>query len=162
LTCGLGLANGPAIVGRLGTFDQFKVDVFGPVVNLASRLESMTKILQVPILVDERVAEGLAREATSWAHCRRLARLRPYGMHRELLVSELLPPTGEPGAMTDRDRLDYEAGLDAFLAGRWQDASRLLDRLPQDGGARFLKAFMDRHEQRSPVGWDGIIPLEGK
>src|SRR5262249_41038778 len=41
--CGIGLAHGPAIAGRIGTLDQFKFDVFGPTVNLAARLESMTK-----------------------------------------------------------------------------------------------------------------------
>src|SRR5262249_21927668 len=40
--CGIGIASGPTFAGKLGTFDQFKVGVFGPVVNLASRLESLT------------------------------------------------------------------------------------------------------------------------
>ena len=35
--CGIGIAHGPAIAGRLGTSDQFKVGRLGPVVNLASR-----------------------------------------------------------------------------------------------------------------------------
>ena len=35
--CGLGIAHGPAIAGRIGTLDQFKVGVFGPVVNRAAR-----------------------------------------------------------------------------------------------------------------------------
>src|SRR5690606_16637136 len=41
--CGIGLATGRAVVGRIGTVDQVKVTAFGPVVNLASRLEGMTK-----------------------------------------------------------------------------------------------------------------------
>ena len=44
------------MAGKIGTVDQVKVTVFGPVVNLASRLEGMTKILQTPILIDERTA----------------------------------------------------------------------------------------------------------
>ena len=36
---GLGIASGSAVAGRIGTTDQVKVTVFGPVVNLASRLE---------------------------------------------------------------------------------------------------------------------------
>ncbi len=35
--------HGIAVAGRIGTVDQVKVTVFGPVVNLAARLESMTK-----------------------------------------------------------------------------------------------------------------------
>ncbi|HUP77727.1 MAG TPA: adenylate/guanylate cyclase domain-containing protein, partial [Pirellula sp.] len=34
---GLGIATGRAVAGRIGTVDQVKVTVFGPVVNLASR-----------------------------------------------------------------------------------------------------------------------------
>jgi len=36
---GIGVATGPAVAGKIGTVDQVKVTVFGPVVNLASRLE---------------------------------------------------------------------------------------------------------------------------
>src|SRR6185503_14223643 len=53
---GLGLATGRAVAGKIGTQDQVKVTVFGPVVNLASRLEGMTKLLRAPILLDEPTA----------------------------------------------------------------------------------------------------------
>ena len=56
---GIGLATGRAVAGRIGTVDQVKVTVFGPVVNLASRLEGMTKILQAPILLDEATARAV-------------------------------------------------------------------------------------------------------
>ena len=50
-------ASGRAVAGGIGTSDQVKVTVFGPVVNLASRLEGMTKLLHAPILLDEAAAE---------------------------------------------------------------------------------------------------------
>jgi adenylate cyclase len=161
--CGIGIANGPAIAGRLGTYDQFKVGVFGPVVNLASRLESMTKRFQTSILVDERVAERLSHPRHAhWVRCRRLARILPLGMTLPLTVSELLLPAVESGALTDRHCRDYDAALDAFLAGRWSDARRLLDRLPHDGAGDFLREFMDRTQQMPPDPWDGIIRLDSK
>ena len=40
---GIGIAMGRAVAGQIGSTDQVKVTVFGPVVNLASRLEGMTK-----------------------------------------------------------------------------------------------------------------------
>src|SRR6185295_4952116 len=54
---GIGIASGRAVAGKIGTTDQVKVTVFGPVVNLASRLETMTKILRTPILIDELTAK---------------------------------------------------------------------------------------------------------
>ena len=41
---GIGIASGRGVAGRIGTSDQVKVTAFGPVVNLASRLEGLTKV----------------------------------------------------------------------------------------------------------------------
>jgi adenylate cyclase len=163
-TCGIGIAHGPAVAGKLGTLDQFKVGVFGPVVNLASRLESMTKQLGVPILIDEPTAACLNGGSNShWCRCRWLASVQPYGMTTQLTVSELLPSAAEPGAMPERSRKDYEAALAAFRAGRWDDAVKLLKYVTrQDGGRKFLEAFMERHQGSPPSDWDGVVVLEGK
>ena len=59
---GIGIANGNAVAGQIGTTDQVKVTVFGPVVNLASRLEGMTKLLRVPILLDEPTAVAVRQQ----------------------------------------------------------------------------------------------------
>jgi adenylate cyclase len=161
--CGIGIAQGPAIAGKLGTQDQIKVGVFGPVVNLAARLESMTKQFQVPILLDERCATKLGDGVNShWCRCRRLARVQPVGMLTVLTVSELLPPAVEPGTLPERDRLNYEAAFDAFLGGRWNDALALLRRLPQDGPGERLKAFMERKGNMPPARWNGVIILDSK
>jgi adenylate cyclase len=162
-SCGIGIAHGPAVAGRLGTADQFKVGVFGPVVNRAARLESMTKFFQLPILLDDSAASKLDYHRTShWARCRRLANVQPYGMTQTVLVNELLPPAVEPGVMAERDRRDYEAALDAFLAQRWDDTRDLLHRLPKDGGCKVLQDFMDKHGQMPPPDWNGVIVLEAK
>ena len=45
-----------------------ELGVFGPVVNLAARLEGMTKQFRVPILVDENVAAYVAsKKHCGWA-----------------------------------------------------------------------------------------------
>ena len=161
--CGIGIASGPAVAGRLGTVDQFKVSVFGPVVNLAARLESMTKQFQVSVLLDEATTEQLrAGSSVGWYRCRRVAKLQPYGMKKVLNVSELLPTAVEPGQLSDRSLRDYEAALDAFIAGRWADSRDLLRRLPKDGPAGFLSEYMKQYGQHSPTGWDGYVALEAK
>jgi adenylate cyclase len=161
--CGIGIAHGPAIAGKLGTQDQIKVGVFGPVVNLASRLESMTKQFQVPILIDEGCARKLSAGVNShWCRCRRLARVKPLGMLTVLTVNELLPPAVETGALPESHRLNYEAAFDAFLAGRWGDARELLRRVGHDGAAGRLQAFMKGHGNAPPAGWDGVIAMESK
>src|SRR5262249_3290564 len=58
--CGLGVTHGRAIAGRLGAHDLGVVDLYGPVVNLAFRLEEMTKALGVGIVINDTVAARLA------------------------------------------------------------------------------------------------------
>ena len=160
--CGLGLAHGPAIAGRIGTLDQFKVGVFGPVVNRAARLEALTRRFKVSILVDEAAA-GRLGNGDGWRR-RRVARLQPYGMKEPLMVSEILPPAVEsgPASLSEPQRLDYEAALEAFMAGRWKDAQRHLKYLTSDGSSEFLLNFMKQHPDGPPEGWDGAIKMESK
>jgi adenylate cyclase len=160
--CGIGIATGEAVVGRLGTAGQFKIDVFGPVVNLAARLEGITKQLRVPILADERTIESAAVAAMDDVRVRRLARLRPYGMTKSVTASELLPASGH--AVLDADAVSlYERALDAFIIGRWDDAFNLLHAVPPwDHGKDFLTSHILSHRREPPPGWDGVIALDSK
>lgn len=160
--CGLGVSHGLAMAGRLGTTDQYKVGVFGPVVNLAARLESMTKHWRVPILVDDGVAAHVAAQrAAGWARVRRVATVRPAGMRAPVAIGELLPPVG-PDSMPEQRRLDYESAVDAFRAGKWKDTRELLRYLTGDGPSEFLVEFMNRHPDGPPKDWDGVIGLDKK
>ncbi len=90
--CGIGIAHGNAVVGRLGTPDQFKIDAFGPTVNLAARLESLAKFFGVRIVVDKNCQEFLSHHASALGGClRRLGQVRLAGMSRVEEVAELAP-----------------------------------------------------------------------
>lgn len=160
--CGIGLAHGTAIAGRIGTPDQFKVGVFGPPVNLAARLEGMTKRFRVPIVADEAVLQVLNRsEHRPWVRCRRLAKVRPYGMERVVGIGELLPPAVEPGALPEPARLNFEAAARAFEEGRWNEAGQML-RWMSDGPSEFLKDYMARHPDGPADDWQGEVALDTK
>jgi len=161
---GIGIATGPAVAGKIGTVDQVKVTVFGPVVNLASRLEGMTKILQAPILLDEATARVVRqRVAAEVARVRRIAVVRPFGLETALEVSELLPPESDYPLLTDEHLAEGEAALDAFLAGNWSEAYDRLRRLPSDDRvADFLTVYIAQHNRTPPDGWDGVIALSSK
>jgi len=161
---GIGIATGKAVAGRIGTPDHVKVTVFGPVVNLASRLEGMTKTLQAPILLDEATAVAVRREVPrDVARVRRLAVVRPYGMETPLEVSELLPPASQYPLLSDEHLELCERALDAFLDGRWPAAFELLHRIPaEDRVADFLTVYIAQHNRTPPPSWDGVIPLSSK
>ncbi len=161
---GIGIATGNAVAGKIGTVDQVKVTVFGPAVNLASRLEGMTRLLGAPILLDELTAQAIRQQVPKEvARVRRLARVRPYGMDLALEVSELLPLESQYPLLTDEHVECCEAAVDAFLAGRWPEAYELLHRTPAaDQATDFLTAYIAQHNRRPPVGWDGVISLSTK
>jgi adenylate cyclase len=161
---GIGIAHGRAVAGKIGTADYVKVTVFGPVVNLASRLEGMTKQLRVPILIDEAVAR-IVRERLDppEGRVRRLARVLPYGMERPVTVSELLPPVSETPELTDALLAEYERGVDQFIAGRWEEAHRSLHAMPAGDRAQdFLRMLIAQHNRQAPPGWDGTVRLSNK
>ena len=161
---GIGIASGAAVAGKIGTVDQVKVTVFGPVVNLASRLEGMTKLLGVPILIDEATARAVKELLPpTVARLRRLAKVRPFGMATVLVVNELLPSFSEFPLLTDEHLVLYEDALDAFVAGDWLRALELLHELPaEDRGKDFLTAFILANRRQPPEDWDGVIPMTSK
>jgi adenylate cyclase len=161
---GIGVATGRAVAGRIGTVDHVKITVFGPVVNLASRLEGMTKVLRAPVLLDQATTEAVRKQVPrDVARVRRLAVVRPYGLDTPLEVSELLPPAAQYPLLSDEHLATYEAALDAFLAGRWSAAYELLHRIPADDEvADFLTVFIAEHKRTPPTGWNGVIPLSSK
>ncbi|WP_417378512.1 adenylate/guanylate cyclase domain-containing protein [Gimesia sp.] len=161
---GIGIAHGRAVAGKIGTSDQVKVTVFGPVVNLASRLEGLTKHLRVPVLMDEATAQivrtKLDREE---GRVRKLARILPYGMEKPVVVSELLPPESTAETLTDQEVTCYETAVEHFIQGQWEEAFRLLHAIPPSDRAQdFLALQITRTNRIAPLDWDGTIRFDSK
>lgn len=161
---GIGIASGRAVAGKIGTVDQVKVTVFGPVVNLASRLEGLTRQVNTPILIDDATARQvrghLSREE---ARVRRVAVVRPAGLATPVQVSELLPPESQFPVLSDENLVTYEAALDMLLACDWEKAFQLLHKVPAEDRVKdFLTVFIAQHNRTPPAGWDGVINFAGK
>jgi adenylate cyclase len=161
---GIGIATGTAVAGQIGTHDQAKVGAFGPVVNLGSRLEGMTKILRAGVLMDE-ATEQLARRQLppGLARLRRVARVKPYGLDKPLTVTELLPPADGYPELRDEYVAAYEEALSEFQAGRWSQAYELLRKAPpEDRVTGFLSDYIVRCNGVAPPDWNGVIVLSDK
>jgi adenylate cyclase len=56
---GIGIASGPVVAGYTGTQQRATYTCVGDTVNVAARLESHTKVVNRPILIDEHTRSGL-------------------------------------------------------------------------------------------------------
>src|SRR4029453_769896 len=121
--CGMGIAAGDVVAGMLGTEDQRKIGVFGPVVNRAARLESMTKQFGVSILIDQTTATLLVRSDTNLQQqVRYLGTVLPVGMGQPLKVFELMPSEADPLRLPRAKLQLFEQGLKEFENANWPEA----------------------------------------
>lgn len=161
---GIGIAHGRAIAGKIGTVEQAKVGVLGPVVNLGSRLEAMTKQLGAPILIDEATAKFVREKLpVESGRSRRMGRVLPYGMTMPLEVSHLVPPEADEPRITAEGIANFEAAVDAVAAGEWAKALELLELVAGPDRAKdFLTVFIAQNNYEPPDDWDGTIKLPRK
>ncbi|MHC4880701.1 MAG: adenylate/guanylate cyclase domain-containing protein, partial [Planctomycetota bacterium] len=155
---GLGIAHGRAIAGQIGTADQAKIGVFGPVVNQGARLEGMTRLFNVSIIIDEATMKDVRQYLPeSVATVRKLAHVRPKGMEAIVPVYELI---SEKAAYPATDQ--FESAVAHVVSGNWDKALELLDPLPDDGPRDFLIRRIHDYACTPPVDWDGAFSLSQK
>lgn len=160
LRIGIGLHQGPAMVGNIGHPRRMEFGVLGDTVNLASRLEGATRFFGTTILVGESVrnlAEGEFRFAP-------VARVIVKGRTQPVEVSTPIGPRTEPEpAWLAR----YESALATMQAGRFTEAATEFAALPADH-ARFAPLFAQQAARAKqlalapPPEWNGAIRLEQK
>ena len=153
--CGIGMHSGEVVAGALGSDQIFSYGVLGAVVNQASRIEGLTKILEVPLLVTESVAKGVSAAVGS---CARLGRFQPAGMDTGL---DLYALRGPGGALPED--APYADALAAFERGDFDGALSRLGALPPGyGPAKFLAAQSIERKRYPPKDWDGVIRVTQK
>ena len=119
-----------ALVGNTGSARKFKYGPLGRTVNVGSRVQDATRILNAPILVTESTVLRIASEF----QLRKIGKLRLHNLQTPETLYELNP---SPDDSWFKLRDAYEAALGSFEDGRYEEAQERLDLLlsqwPEDG-----------------------------
>lgn len=158
---GIGLNRGPCSVGNMGSVQRFAYSALGDTVNLASRLESLTRSYGVEIIVGEDAAEGISDMALL-----EIDRVQVKGRSRPLTIYTLLGATRD--AAFDALASAQVRMLEAYRRQDWPAAREAIaacrELAPNLEGLYDL--FMERVEDYAAASpgadWDGVFIAKSK
>ncbi len=158
---GIGINYGVVTVGNIGTDTKMNYTIIGDMVNLASRLEGLTKEYRQPLLI----SEGLQTRIKDKVPLRLIDRVAVKGKKQGVRVytarSKLSDAESEAWAL-------HNGAMEMFYPGRdFQGAAegfRQVKRiLPQDYAAELLEGrCLEFLQNPPPKDWDGVTVMEHK
>lgn len=161
-----GTGSGPARekvnVGNMGSSKRITWTAVGDNVNLASRLEALTREYDC----------GIVLSASTWAQvkdsflCRELDRIRVKGKLQPVTIYELLAARTD-GALHNELIARFADALQSYRSRDWNEAQRKFDALaaqyPNDGPTRVFQARCLEFIEHAPApDWDGVYGMKSK
>ena len=163
---GIGLHAGKLMLGIIGDGLRLDDTVVSDAVNLASRIEGLTKIFGASILISDDVLKEM-KDPTSYDF-RFLGLIGVHGKQNPVSIFEILDGSDdEIKEKKNNTRFDFEKGLNHYLNENFEEArtflNRVLDSNPDDGASLFYRQRCDFFIQHGlPPEWEGIERLDIK
>jgi class 3 adenylate cyclase len=166
LSIGVGINTGDLMLGTIGGPNRIKCGVIGDPVNLAARIEGLTKQLSVPLLVGDETVRGLARPGAFLM--RPVGRVVLVGRSEPVVVHEVFdadPPAIRDAKAATLDR--YRDACAAYDARAWAEAHAGFDAAvqacPDDHVALEYRKRCDALLAGDPgPEWTGVLQMSRK
>lgn len=159
---GIGINTGRMSVGNMGSHVRVAYTVMGDAVNLAARLEALTRHYGVHILVGEATQQSLPEVVF-----REVDRVRVKGKGEPSGIYEPIGYSGRMSGASDEELQRYRQALVRYRAQDWEQAEQQFRHLQTLAPHRRLyEIYLERiHTFRAhPPGpeWDGVHMFEAK